>query len=87
MAAPKPVLCSCQEASIAWEKRQAGIRARRHIAESQARWAKWGAANGVATGHAAKAGHEDGEGEPKSSKADTASAAARAARRSVSPLC
>lgn len=70
-----------QEASIAWEKRQAGIRARRHIAESQARWAKWGAANAVATGDAARAGRPDAEGEQKTSKSDTASAAARAARR------
>ncbi len=72
-----------QEASIAWEKRQAGIRARRHAAESQARWAKWGASNGVATGAAAKAGREEPGPEPRGSKADTASAAARAARRSA----
>lgn len=69
------------EASIAWEKRQAGIRAKRHVAESQARWAKWGAATGVATGHAAKAGQEETGPVPRGSAADTASAAARAARR------
>lgn len=60
----------------------ANIRAKRHAAESQARWAKWGAANSVATGHAAKAGRTDSEAEPLKSKSDTASAAARAARRS-----
>lgn len=60
----------------------ANIRAKRHAAESQARWAKWGAANSVATGHAAKAGRADSEAEPQKSKSDTASAAARAARRS-----
>ena len=70
-----------QEASIAWEKRQAGIRAKRHLAESQARWAKWGAATGVATGHAAKAGREEAGPVPRGSAAGTASAAARAARR------
>ena len=72
----------CQEASLAWEKRMAGIRAKRHAAESQARWAKWGAANSVATGHAAKAGRPDSDAEPQRSKSDNASAAARAARRS-----
>lgn len=60
----------------------AGIRAKRHAAESQARWAKWGAANSVATGHAAKAGRADSDAEPQKSKSDNASAAARAARRS-----
>lgn len=71
------------EASLAWEKRMAGILARRHAAESQARWAKWGAANSVATGHAAKAGRDEPDAEPQTSKSksDTASAAARAARR------
>ncbi len=75
------LVCALQEASIAWEKRQAGIRAKRHVAESQARWAKWGAATGVATGHAAKAGREEAGSVPRGSAADTASAAARAARR------
>ena len=74
-----------QEASIAWEKRMAGIRAKRHAAESQARWAKWGAANSVATGHSARAGRADSDGEPLTSKSDNASAAARAARRSGFP--
>lgn len=60
----------------------AGIRAKRHAAESQARWAKWGAANSVATGHSARAGRADSDGEPLTSKSDNASAAARAARRS-----
>lgn len=60
----------------------AGIRAKRHAAESQARWAKWGAANSVATGHAAKAGRPDSDAQTPMSKSDTASAAARAARRS-----
>lgn len=60
----------------------AGIRAKRRAAETQARWAKWGAANSVATGHAAKAGRADSDAEPQRSKSDNASAAARAARRS-----
>jgi len=68
------------EASISWEKRQAGIRARRLQAESKARWAKWGAANGVATGDAAKAGRDEPE-ERRAAPSDTASAAARAARK------
>ena len=69
-----------QEASLAWEKRQAGIRARRQKAESQDRWNKWAAANGVATGHAAKASRDE-DSETSAAPNDTASAAARAARR------
>lgn len=71
---------SLQEASISWEKRQAGIRARREMAESKARWAKWGAANGVATGSAAQAGRDEAE-EQRAAPTAAASTAARAARK------